>query len=874
MKFVYALLVLCCIGSAGNAQIVAISPTGDGGFELGGSFVANGWTAVNPALPNQWIVGGAAGPFGGTNCVYVTNTAGGAYAYTTTVSRTCHFYKDVTIPAGSVSIALSFQWKGFGLTGADQMLVYTAPTTVTPLPNNPSSPSTALAGATLVWTQPTTSGVFTAASIPLPVSLAGTTFRLIFTWQNGPAGGVSPGGAIDNISLTYNCSAPAAITGTASLCTGATTSLADGSPFGAWSSSNPAVGTISSSGIVTGITGGTTTISYHTTCVSPATLVVTVNAAPAPITGPTFVCLSTTATLGETSTGGTWSSTFPGVASVSATGVVTGNTLGTTVISYANGCGTPVSRAMTVNPLPTSIITTINHICAGGGTTTMSDATTGGTWSASPPANASATTTGPGTGLITGGLSGGTATVTYTSALGCNATTVITIDPLPLPITGAVPICAGNFTTVSDALPGGTWSSSVTGVATVGSSTGFVQGIVGGTTVISYINACGAATVVFTVNAYPGPIIGDDTICIGGTTALADPLIGGSWSSSNPAVAGILPSSGFATALAIGTTRITYTMPGGCSTTHIVDVQDVPPPITGVMHMCPTAITSLFNTLIGGTWSSGNPVVATVGSSSGVVTGIISDTAHIIYTTPAGCTVLATVTVDPVPAGIIGDTVLCVLQSSTLFDATPGGTWTSLTTAVATINATSGLISPVTTGTVMIKYTLPTGCSTTKSFNVKPVPVPVIGFNNITNMFYTDTSYATYQWYHSILGLITGATTYKTQGLHNGNYYVIVTDINGCTGTSTSVPYTLSMAVGSVNNIADVSISPNPANDMLYISSAGKIHAVISSMDGKKEMEQENAQQMDISRLSNGIHLITLYNQDGLKLIVTKLVKQ
>ena len=41
----------------------------------------------------------------------------------------------------------------------------------------------------------------TTATVVLPASLAGTTFRLIFTWQNDASGGVSPAGAVDNISL-------------------------------------------------------------------------------------------------------------------------------------------------------------------------------------------------------------------------------------------------------------------------------------------------------------------------------------------------------------------------------------------------------------------------------------------------------------------------------------------------------------------------------------------------------------------------------------------------------------------------------------------------------------------------------------------------
>jgi len=47
-----------------------------------------------------------------------------------------------------------------------------------------------------------------------------------------------------------------------------------------------------------------------------------------------------------------------------------------------------------------------------------------------------------------------------------------------------------------------------------------------------------------------------------------------------------------------------------------------------------------------------------------------------------------------------------------LGDSTPGGSWSSSNTAVATIDAT-GLVYGVTMGTTTITYILPTGCYAT-----------------------------------------------------------------------------------------------------------------------------------------------------------------
>lgn len=203
-KIVLTKLVLIVFGvftSNLRGQTTLISATGDGGFENGTTFIANGWTAVNAAT-NTWQVGTAATAFAGSNGAYVSNNSGTSWAYTTTVSQTSHFYRDVTVPAGETNIQLSFFWKGSGETNWDRLIVYTAPTSVTPVAGSPVSQSTTLAGATLIYTQASNSQTtYTQANVTLNSSIAGTTVRLIFTWQNDGAGGTSPGAAIDNISL-------------------------------------------------------------------------------------------------------------------------------------------------------------------------------------------------------------------------------------------------------------------------------------------------------------------------------------------------------------------------------------------------------------------------------------------------------------------------------------------------------------------------------------------------------------------------------------------------------------------------------------------------------------------------------------------------
>lgn len=204
------ILGLAIFSNFGFGQIVLISPTGDGGFETGTTFAANGWTESTQPTTSFWEVGTAATAYAGTRGVYVANPSG-TYSYNTSASKTSHFYRDIIIPSGATNITLSFYWKGNGESGYDRALVYTAPTTITPIKNVPASSSTTLTGAALVWTQPTfAQSTYTLATITLPDALAGTTVRLIFTWQNDNLSGTTPGTAVDNISLTYiaGCTQP------------------------------------------------------------------------------------------------------------------------------------------------------------------------------------------------------------------------------------------------------------------------------------------------------------------------------------------------------------------------------------------------------------------------------------------------------------------------------------------------------------------------------------------------------------------------------------------------------------------------------------------------------------------------------------------
>jgi hypothetical protein len=151
--------------------------------------------------------------------------------------------------------------------------------------------------------------------------------------------------------------------------------------------------------------------------------------------------------------------------------------------------------------------------------------------------------------------------------------------PTPGAISGTATVCAGSTTALSNATTGGAWSSSATGIATVG-STGVVTGVAAGTATISYTvtNGCGSAvaTKVFTVNALPsaGSIIGTAIVCAGGTTTLSNATTGGAWSSSAAGVATV-GSTGVVAGVAAGTATISYTVTNTCGSAVVTQVVTV-----------------------------------------------------------------------------------------------------------------------------------------------------------------------------------------------------------------------------------------------------------------------------------------------------------
>jgi uncharacterized protein YjdB len=264
-------------------------------------------------------------------------------------------------------------------------------------------------------------------------------------------------------------------------------------------------------------------------------------------------------------------------------------------------------------------------------------------------------------------------------------------------------VCVGSTV---DMGPDGTWSSSNTGVATINATTGVVTGVAPGTSTITYTNANGCTDqAIVTVNA--NPLIPDKSVCVGSTVDMGPD---GTWSSSNTGVATINATTGVVTGVAPGTSTITYTNANGCTDQAIVTVNANP-----VIPDKSVCVGSTVDMGSDGTWSSSNTGVATINATTGVVTGVAPGTSTITYSNGSNCSDVAIVTVNANP--VVADKSVCV--GSTV-DMGPDGTWSSSNTAVATINATTGVVTGVAPGTSTITYTNANGCTDQAMVTVNP----------------------------------------------------------------------------------------------------------------------------------------------------------
>jgi len=730
----------------------------------------------------------------GAGVILADATAGGTWSTSNSAIATNSGSNVIGVSAGTVTVTYN---TGCGTPATTLFTVKAAPSVI-------SGPSGVCIGSTITLTDSATGGTWTSSN----------TARATVGSATGIVYGVAAGAL--NITYSTGCGAnatyaistlttPVAITGAASTYIGSTVSLADATAGGTWISGSTSVATISTSGVVIGESAGSTIITYTTGCGTAATATINVAAGPAPIAGAITICVGSTMTMTDVTPGGTWSSSNAGRATiVNSTGVVTGIAAGAVNISYTTTGGT-ATYAITIIAAPASVTGTTS-VCTEANTT-LADATAGGTWSVSNTAIATNAA-----GVITG-MSAGTVTVTYSTGCGTAATSIVTVKGLPSVITGANTVCIGSTITLSDSVAGGTWTSSNGGRATIVNSTGVVTGVAAGAVNMTYNNGCGTSTYAITVLASPAAITGTTSICSGADVVLADATAGGTWSTSNAAIA--TNSAGDITGVSAGTVVVTYSTGCGTGATTIFTVKAGPSLITGATTVCTGATISLSDSIAGGTWSSSSTGRATVVNTTGVVTGVSAGAVNMTYNNGCGTATYA-ITVIASPAAITGTTSTCAGAGVILADATAGGTWSTSNSAIATNSGAN--ITGVSAGTVTVTYNNGCGSGATTVFTVKGGPSAITGATTVCvgSPLTLSDSIAGGTWASSNTGR---ASVISSTGVVTGVGAGAV-NITYSTGCGTSATYAITVVSGPAAITGTTNVCPG-ADVILSDATAG-----------------------------------------------------
>jgi len=499
-------------------------------------------------------------------------------------------------------------------------------------------------------------------------------------------------------------------------------------------------------------------------CTSTQAFDVTVNALPVvQISGNTTICQGDFATLTASSDGNCtflWNNgTNNAINSVNTAGEYT------VTATNAKQCTNTASVTVTVNPLPTPVITGTNNVCPGQSTTLTSSPSSTYLWSTEENTRS----------IIVTPEANTTYTLTVTDVNGCQQSTSfdITLGTNPsFIITGQHSICAGQSTLLT-ASGDYTyrWSTNATSQSINVSNTG--------TYTVTATNTQGCQsteTFNLTVNALPViQINGTTTICQGNVailTATSDNNCSYVWSNgTHNATTSVSQANSY---------TVTATDDNQCTNTASVTVTVNPlptPVITGTANICPgQSATLTSNTANAYLWSTEE------NTRSIIVTPAANTTYTLTVTDANGCqqSTSYTVSLNEVPNfNISGTAAICAGQTSQL---SASGNYTYRWST----NATNQTINVTNAGIYTVTATNTQGCQSTESFELTVNALPVIQINGTTTICQGDEALLTatsdnncsYVWSNGIHN----ATTRVSQA---NTYTVTATDNNQCTNTAT-----------------------------------------------------------------------------------------
>ncbi|WP_406843731.1 T9SS type A sorting domain-containing protein [Flavobacterium soyae] len=490
----------------------------------------------------------------------------------------------------------------------------------------------------------------------------------------------------------------------------------------------------------------------------------------------------------------------------------------TATITDANGCTTTQSVTITE---PSVLAVTPSHIdvsCNGGANGSATVNVTGGTgaytYSWAPSGGTAATATG---------LSAGTYTATITDANGCSTTETITItQPAALSVTSSktdVSCNGGANGTASVNVTGGTGAYTYSW-APAGGTAATATGLSAGTytVTITDANAC-QTTQSFTITEptiLAATISKTDVSCNGGTNGTAAVTTAGGTAPYTYSWAPAGGTAATASGLSAGTYAATITDANGCTTAQSVTITE-PAILAATISKTDVSCNAGVNgtatvTAAGGTapytysWSpSGGTAATAAGLSAGTYTATITDA--------NGCTTTQSVTItEPSVLSVTSSKidVSCNGEANGSAAVNVTGGTGAYTYSWVPSGGTAATATGLSAGTYTATITDANGCIATESIVITE-PIVLTATSTSTDVSCNGgangtgtviaaggTAPYTYAWSPS------GGSAATAAGLSAGEYFVTVTDANGCT-TVESISITEPNALAATISKTDVS---------------------------------------------------------------------
>jgi len=785
-----------------------------------------------PPLTAGTTINSNAGTCGNTGSA-TANPAGGAtpytYSWATGGQTTAHI---TGLSAGTYTLTVT-DAQGCTATATATIILLppvtanaTVTTNATACNSTAGSANVAAGGGAPPYTYLWTPGGQTTPSI---TGLSAGTYSVLVTDANGCT-------ATSSVIITI----PPPLNANAVVNTNSAECIYNGSATATPTGGNPAYTYLwtngNTSSHATGLSGGTygVTVTDADGCTATASITIT---APPPLVGGDIINSNTTecTSVGSatiTPSGGSPAYTYlwgNGNTNATQTGLSAGSY--NVTVTDANNCNVTVSFSITAPPVLTAG-TTINRNAETCGNIGSATANPGGglaayTYSWAPGGQTTATITG---------LSASTYTVTITDANLCTASATATIILLPPVTANAVIItnataCNANAGSAK-VIPGGGapgYTYLWTGGQTNDTATGLSAGSY--TVTVTDLGGCTAtASVLITV---PSPLTANAVVnsnsleCINTGSATVTPGGGNTpytylWTGGN--------TNANATGLGAGSYTATVTDADGCTATASV-VITAPTPLTAgaIINSNTTECTSLGSATMnpsGGLpaytylWGDGGTNISETGLSAGTYNTTVTDANNCSVTVNFSITAPAALTVN----GIVNTNCGTCGNTGSATANTSGGV--TAYTYLWSGGQSTAFISGLSAGTYSVSVTDNVGCNTTASVTI--LQLTAVTADTVINSYSSACANTgnvsvvpgggeppyNYLWTNS-------STNLTVTGLSVGSYTVTVTDLDGCTATSsvniTAPPAVTANAIvnantGECTSVGSATVTPGGGN--------------------------------------------------------------